>query len=190
MKLIAFALLCLGVGAFTAISLKLGDPRAGVLYGSGWEPVALVSAEKIVTFEIPPTPSKENIDLAMKVYGIKVPNKINGPFYDSELTDRGNTTGHSFGFSTKTVTIGTPAFSSWALLASTLAHEIEVHCAQSFSAITILDFLFPKSWGTWISEREAYMYEVQNRKRFGLSPDEALHILSVMDYWFPENGPK
>ena len=38
--------------------------------------------------------------------------------------------------------IAQPAFSSWAILNSTIAHEAEVHSSQSFLAIGLLDLIF------------------------------------------------
>jgi hypothetical protein len=39
--------------------------------------------------------------------------------------------------------------------------------------------------GTWKAERDAYMHEIRNAKRFGLSQEELASIWRVMDYFYP-----
>ena len=75
-----------------------------------------------------------------------------------------------------TVTIGPAAFTSWAVLGSTLAHELEVHGKQHLAPVLFASVF---GFGDEVSsfyEREAYDYEVRNSKRFGLTTSEAAGI--------------
>ena len=79
---------------------------------------------------------------------------------------------------------GPVAFESWALLGSTLAHEIEIHCEQSFLLIRLMDTVGFS--GTLSAEREAYMHEISNRERFNLSEYEIANIRNTMNYFYPD----
>lgn len=155
-----------------------------------------------------PTQSQESIETALLMFSIEVPSTVDGPVYDPELADRGLTTGGLL-LPQKSVTIGPAAFTSWSVLGSTLAHELEVHVPQSFFLVVAKDHL--NRWmfearrhagrlipslaprakelfendGTWKAERDAYMHEINNAKRFGLSEEELSSIWRVMDYFYP-----
>jgi hypothetical protein len=70
-----------------------------------------------------PELSQESIDLALSIYNIKVPEKVGHPFLDMSMADRGRTTLYGYTGQLE-VAVGPNAFSSWALLGSTLAHEL------------------------------------------------------------------
>lgn len=157
-----------------------------------------------------PEQSQDSVELAMVMFSIDTPLTVDGPEFDSLLSDRGLTTGGLI-LPQKRVTIGPAAFSSWGVLGSTLAHEIEVHVPQSFFKVVAADHLtqwsmsarksigrvFPaiqpspkelfENDGTWSAEREAYMHEIRNAKRFGLTDEELRSIWRVMDYFYPSN---
>ena len=131
-----------------------------------------------------PEISQKNIDIALKVFNITIPNNTNHPVLDFSLKDRGIT--QKTGWLTPLeVYIGPEAFTSWGILGSTLAHELEVHCQQSFTWINLLDLLGFR--GTEIAERSAYLHEVTNARRFGLSEHEVNSITMTMDFFYPDS---
>lgn len=132
--------------------------------------------------EIAPPKSQESIDTAMKLFDIKLPAYTPQPTYDAGLKDRGLTTSHLLSGEI-TVTIGPAAFESWALLGSTLAHEIEIHCRQPLTLVLIGDFLGFD--GTGIAEREAYEHELASRDRFQLSALDSEAIQETMNFYYP-----
>lgn len=127
-------------------------------------------------------PSEENIDLAMNIFAIDRPKKLLGPKLNLNISDRGLTFGSSLNES-KEVEIGPPAFTSWSILGSTLGHEIEVHCKQSFGLIWMSELFHLQ--GTLIAERQAYEYEENNAMRFGLSGFEKSQIKATKEYHYP-----
>lgn len=154
-----------------------------------------------------PTANQESIDSAMEIYAIKSPQNTKWPLWDGELEDRGLTAGGLI-LSDRYVYIGPAAFTSWGMLGSTLAHEIEVHCNQSFLKIITLDgiersYLSARNLignfipaikpsvkevferGTWRAERDAYQYELKSAKRFGLKEREVFSISHVMSMYYP-----
>ncbi|MFZ9521620.1 MAG: hypothetical protein ACO3A4_14190 [Silvanigrellaceae bacterium] len=155
-----------------------------------------------------PEQNQETIDIAMTMYSIERSSTVDGPDFDPALSDRGLTTGGLI-LPQKRVTIGPAAFTSWGVLGSTLAHEIEVHVPQSFFKVVATDQwmqwsltarriagkVFPalapgpkelfENDGTWAAERAAYLHEIRNAKRFGLSQEELGSIWRVMDYYYP-----
>lgn len=167
-----------------------------------------ISEVEVVAPETSPDFNQEAVDIAMVMFSIDHPHTIDGPRFDAALEDRGLTTGGLI-LPNKTVTVGPTAFTSWAVLGSTLAHEIEIHVDQSFFKIVATDYLM--GWqmsarrfvgkfvpalkpsakesfendGTWAAEREAYMYEIRNAKRFGLTNEELSSIWRVMDFYYP-----
>jgi hypothetical protein len=173
---------------------------------------AMSEVEVIPPAGFPPQ-DQESVEIAKVLFSIKTPATVEGPEYDASLGDRGLTTGGLI-LPQKKVTVGPAAFSSWAVLGSTLAHEIEVHVEQSFFLVVARDHLsrlqiearrrigrvFPavaptaaelfENDGTWKAERDAYMHEIRNAKRFGLSQEEVASIWRVMDYFYPANHPK
>lgn len=134
----------------------------------------------------PPTSpeiSQESIDLALIIYGIRVPNDVNHPILDRDLADRGVTVRYSFVGQAK-VAVGPSAFASWSLLGSTLAHEIEVHGHQNFFGIWIMDSLGLD--GTMEAERQAYAHELRYAERFGLKIHDAAMIAETVEFFYPE----
>ncbi len=130
---------------------------------------------------IPPM-GQESIDLAIAMFSIIVPEGANHPTFDPDLKDRGLTVRAAFADKAD-VTVGPAAFESWALLGSTLAHELEIHCQQSFTAIYLLDLLGLD--GTGSAEREAYLHEIRNAKRFHLTTTDESTIADTMQYYYP-----
>lgn len=131
-----------------------------------------------------PPMNQESVDLALVMFGIEVPTAAEHPRFDPELRDRGLTTRGAF-MEKAEVTVGPAAFSSWALLGSTLAHELEVHCQQNFLAIYVMDTIGLD--GTGAAERQAYIHELRGAQRFGLIGDDAELIADTMEYYYPEH---
>lgn len=145
-----------------------------------------VSGVKKVTVKPPktlPKPGQEAIEIALSMYGIEVPSSAMHPRYDAELKDRGLTSRAAFAQKAE-VTIGPAAFASWGLLGSTLAHELEVHCQQSFLLITVMDAIGLD--GTSEAERQAYIHELRQARRFSLPVEDADLIADTMEYYYPE----
>ena len=126
--------------------------------------------------------SQGDIDFAMDVFAIDIPANVGKPTLNKEILDRGLTYGSGLG-ANKKVDVGPPAFTSWAILGSTLGHEVEVHCNQSFLFIWLSE-LFHMS-GTVYAEREAYEYEIENSERFGLSIEEKNQIAYTKNFYYP-----
>jgi hypothetical protein len=131
----------------------------------------------------PPPVTQSAIDLALQLYGIEVPASAEHPTLDLTLTDRGLTTRGAL-MEKALVTIGPAAFTSWSLLGSTLAHELEVHCRQNFLFIHVMDMVGLD--GTGEAERQAYQHELRNARRFGLDVVDAELIADTMDYYYPD----
>lgn len=137
-----------------------------------------------------PIPGQAAVDLALMLYGIEVPPSAEHPLYDAALKDRGLTSRGAF-MTKAEVTVGPAAFTSWALLGSTLAHELEVHSRQNFLFIYVMDVVGLD--GTGEAERQAYVHELRNAKRFGLEVADAELIADTMEYYYPaqvEGGSK
>jgi hypothetical protein len=133
-----------------------------------------------------PPMTQESIDVAMEMFGIEIPKNASNPTLDMKLEDRGLTTLNGWGKKLE-VTVGPAAFTSWAVLGSTLAHEIEIHCNQNFALIRMKDMLGLE--GTNGAEREAYMHELSNSDRFHLKDADTSSIRATMDYYYPtQNG--
>jgi len=139
-------------------------------------------AVNVVPPSTKPALTQESIDIALALFDIKVPNNTQHPRLDMTLEDRGLTTLNGWG-SKLEVTIGPAAFTSWALLGSTLAHEVEVHCRQNFALIRMKDVMGLE--GTQQAEREAYLHELANSERFHLKTADQLNIKATMDYYYP-----
>lgn len=144
-----------------------------------------------------------DIELAMALFSINMDENTDFPKYDSELLYRGLTVGDAF-HSNKQVLIGKMAFDSWGILGSTLAHEIEIHCKQSFLEIEFVNFIYtmkrlPEKWianffpkwsdsrydnlgyGSYHAEKEAYTYEINSMNRFNLSKKEIFAIKYTLE---------
>ena len=169
---------------FGAMVLTLiGARRNSTIEDKFWREVRSV---KTILPETPPALTQESIELALSYYNIKIPVGTSKPLLDMELKDRGLTL-RSLAFSDAIVTIGPPAFESWALLGSTLAHEIEVHCQQNFFIIFMMDTIGLD--GTGEAERQAYLHELKNAQRFGLKAVDQRLIEDTMSYFYPVNAP-
>jgi hypothetical protein len=130
-----------------------------------------------------PRMNQESIDLALVMFNIHVPDNAQHPIVDPFLVDRGRTT--LYGYSKQLeVAVGPNAFTSWSILGATLAHELEVHCRQSFALIRLLDSV--GLLGTENAEREAYMHELAGSNRFRLTALEQESIAQTMDYFYPK----
>ena len=132
-----------------------------------------------------PKPGNLSIQQAMTFFGIELPDDVHQPLYASNIKDRGYIIRHH-SFSDAYVRIGKEAFQSWAILGSTLAHEVEIHGNQSFFWIRVKDAL--GLGGTHSAEREAYLYEIANAKRFGLSRLDTHLIAKTVDYYYPSDS--
>lgn len=160
-----------------------------------------------VTANLPgPIAGQEAIDLAMTMYTIDRADGIRPPVFDPRLEDRGLAVSALL-TPIRKIQIGTEGFSSWGILGSTLAHEIEVHGRQSFAGILFLDVMTrlakpltatiafargtetnrgaSEGLGTWAAERAAYTHEIKSAARFGLTADEVHAIRSVRDFFYP-----
>ncbi|EFX59978.1 hypothetical protein DAPPUDRAFT_346066 [Daphnia pulex] len=145
-----------------------------------------VRSVSVVPPDSQPPMTQESIDIALKMFAIEVPDTATHPRLDLNLEDRGLTTLNGWG-SKLDVTLGPAAFSSWALLGSTLAHELEVHCLQNFFVIRVKDILGLK--GTDEAEREAYLHELANSNRFHLNQNDKINIKATMEYYYPSAQP-
>jgi hypothetical protein len=130
-----------------------------------------------------PILSQNSVDVAMAIYGIEVGPNIDAPALDLNLEDRGLTSRGALS-ARSMITVGPAAFSTWALLGSTLAHEIEIHGRQNFLAISMLDLL--RLDGTAMAERQAYRHEINSSARFGLDTSDKLMIAETMEFFYPE----
>lgn len=156
--------------------IKEAEVRAAEMSSAGlrFKPVQLAGE---------PSPSQSDINQALEAFDIRIPKNVKGPFFSSKLEDRGLTIRKGV-MSDAVVYVGAEAFSSWALLGSTLAHEIEVHCRQNFLAIHFQNI--SGFDGTGHAEREAYGYELAHAERFGLTVYERDLISSTMMYFYPK----
>ena len=130
-----------------------------------------------------PEVSQESIDTALERWDIKVPRRCTYPILDYNMADRGMVRPVK-GESKRVVTIGQLAFVSWGILGSTLAHELEVHCKQN-----MYKFVLWHIFGVDLTneyEREAYLHELKNAKRFGLTKRETEEILDTFNFYYGE----
>ena len=117
-----------------------------------------------------PLPGNEAIYEAIKRYLIEVPTDAI-IVYNSERTERAITIPPLGDNGGVFVILGPGAFTSWALLGSTLGHELEVHARQNISyAQDRTERDLPG--GLFLIEVEAYLYEIKNKERFGTTEDE------------------
>lgn len=157
-------------------SFAVPDRAAPLLYASA-------GLKTLIKTEPRPAPSNDNILKAMEIFNIQNKPGQPMPIFDASLEDRGLTVISEQGERCD-VRIGPSAFQSWAILGSTLGHEIEVHCRQDMMLIKVMDMA--GSLGTHMAERAAYRYEISQKDRFGLSDSEVDSIQKTMDYYFPE----
>ncbi len=170
-----FVLASMSIGFLWGLSWSVSETQAKQNFRRSMAMVQVLPPSEV------PEMSQASVELALELYGIEVPDNTNDPILDMSLEDRGSTM-RSLGGDYALVKVGPAAFESWSILASTLAHEIEVHCRQSFPLIYALDVLGLE--GTVIAERQAYQYELENAKRFGLNNSEALLIKNTLDFYY------
>lgn len=135
----------------------------------------------------PPAVNQQSLEVAFEAYQFKRDYPAPFPRFDRTIGDRGITEKKAYE-NYKTVKIGPTAFESWSILGSTLAHEIEIHCHQNFLLITIADYLGLE--GTTLAEQEAYLWEINQAKRFGLVPSETYLIETTIKRYYPLNFVK
>jgi hypothetical protein len=177
-RVIRLSVLCL---AFAGMSCKLHEARQEISAKEAFD--AAMRRVKVKPPAGEPEVSQASIDLALAMFGIDVPSTAQRPRLDPELRDRGLTVRAAF-MDKAEVTVGPAAFASWGLLGSTLAHELEVHCRQNFLFISVMDGFGLD--GTGEAERQAYIHELRNAKRFGLAGGDAELIADTMEYYYPE----
>ena len=124
---------------------------------------------------------EDALTFALTTYAIQVPPSVQHIAYDDTLTDRGVLTAERFGIK-RTIAIGRPAYLSWAVLGSSLAHESEVHGTQSLFAIWLSDQLGLD--GTSVAEKHAYFHEIFHHARFGLTASEVASIQHTFDFFY------
>ena len=125
-----------------------------------------------------------SIELAMLAYSIKAPKGCSNPYFNPDINDRDRGVTIKRPWNDEySVQIGPQAFANWAILGSTLAHEIEVHCNQNFAWVNFLNLLGMD--GTGFAERVAYNYEIANQDRFGLSSEDILSISTIKEHYYP-----
>jgi hypothetical protein len=175
----------------SAYAFALALAAAGVLLGAAHHRLAEAQSFEAASAEIlvkppatVPPQGQEAIDLALLFFGIRVPANAEHPVFDAELGDRGLTTRGAF-FKKARVSIGPAAFANWALLGSTLAHELEVHCNQNLLAIYVMDAVGLD--GTGEAERQAYAHELRHAKRFGLPISDSELIADTMEFYYPDD---
>jgi len=130
----------------------------------------------------PPSIGQQALEVAVEAFHVRRDVDAPWPHFNQALDDRGLTEKRAFEYS-KIVKIGPSAFESWSILGSTLAHELEIHCNQNFFLITLADYFGLQ--GTNLAEREAYLWEITQAKRFGLIKSEAFLIESTLNRYYP-----
>jgi hypothetical protein len=163
------------------LAFALGHAKTELAEKDGFERAA--RQVQVTPPETPPPVTQSAIDLALQLYGIEVPATAEHPTLDLALADRGLTTRGAL-MDKAIVTIGPAAFTSWGLLGSTLAHELEVHCRQNFLFIHVMDLVGLD--GTGEAERQAYQHELRNAHRFGLDIVDSELIADTMNYYYPD----
>jgi hypothetical protein len=144
----------------------------------------LINSIQVEVLATPPDRSQTAIEVALIAFGFDQNQAGTHPKFDQTLLDRGITEKMGYGQSKK-VKVGPSAFDSWALLGSTLSHELEIHCLQNFIFISLADSLGLE--GTTLAEREAYEWELLQGKRFGLIAEEKELIRATVDSYYPRD---
>ncbi len=134
---------------------------------------------------ITPPINNESIITALAIYQIQIPENVEMPILDLSLNDRGLTSLNGWGKKLQ-ITIGPAAFISWALLGSTLAHELEIHCQQKMIKYRAIEMLGFYNLSKSLAERPAYNHEIKFAQRFGLTNEEVKKISTVRDYFYPD----
>lgn len=105
-----------------------------------------------------PTPGIESIKVALTNYNIDATG-VDVSYYNN-MSVRG--TCYSRG-NIRKVVLSSYAFESWGILASTLAHEIEIHARHSLLVYIIGRYDVGRAW----AELTAYSHEIRWSGRFG-----------------------
>ncbi len=114
----------------------------------------------------------DNVKKALIHFKIKVPSQVE-IYIEPNLPDDIRAVTTLTNQHKLVVSIGPAAFSSFAMLGSTLAHELEIHCQQNIYKIKLDSDLFDNHFEQEkIAERFAYQHEINNKERFGLSYQE------------------
>jgi hypothetical protein len=159
---------------------KIAHDRQSSFFQAGAETVVVVPKT------LPPL-TQESVELALELYNIAVPDNCLFPKYDDHLIDRGLTMQRGT-IARSIVKVGSPAFASWALLGSTLAHELEIHCHQNMTLSHFKDKLGFDGSGEL--EREAYFHELKYSERFGLNKAEKWSIATTVMHFYPSTRPE
>ncbi len=149
-----------------------------------FQDLSLAQINNLDVAELRPEFNEESIAFATILYNIQIPKVVRNIEINKNIPDRGQTISLSWSAHPK-VLIGENSFSSWSLLGSTLAHEIEVHCRQNVYLIRTLDIIGFD--GTTEAERQAYLYEIKNAKRFGLKMMDQVMIYETLEYFYPKS---
>ena len=110
--------------------------------------------------------TSQDVDLALVAFGILDTRYDKKVGLDPTVHARGVAIHGSYGGDAE-IKVGLAAFSSWGLLGSTLAHEIEIHVNQNPFVVWLEDLTM--GTGTIRAERAAYNHEMLSRDRFGLA---------------------
>jgi len=158
------------LGAYVSMGMTADQPRKEKITSLPGGPGAL------------PAMTEESIHLAMNFFEIDLPANTAMPTLNKKLKVRGMTT-RSLMQTMNKVEIGPEAFMSWGLLASTIAHEVEIHCKQNLLLINLQEMVGINA--NVKAEREAYNHELSNAKKFGLRAFEIHNIRRSRDYYYP-----
>lgn len=173
---------CLGLLTIVVLGFALGFAHRQVVEEQSF--FKSMSSVSILPPDTIPSASQKSIDLALLLFGIEVPMNTTHPTYDPELTDRGLTKINPF--APNKVTIGPSAFTSWGLLGSTLAHEIEIHCKQRMFLVRLIGMITFSDIGVAFAEQQAYYHEINSRSRFHLSREDLLLLRETVRFYYPE----
>ena len=123
----------------------------------------------------------QNVDLAYAAFNIRDSRTLKTVELSPALQARGMTMHGSYGGDAD-VALGLDAFSSWSLLGSTLAHEVEIHVNQNPFVVWLEDLIF--GTGTIRAERAAYSHETLRASRFGLNDSTVRGIEITRDHHY------
>lgn len=116
-----------------------------------------------------PNPSNLSIQMALDFYNIEIPSRCNHPVYvevENKSRDRAIITLPGW-IGRRDVLVYRGAFLSWGVLASTLAHELEIHCKQSTIEYILLQGLYGTKYADARAEIPAYDLEISRAKEYG-----------------------
>jgi hypothetical protein len=128
-----------------------------------------------------PELGQESVDAALILYRIRVPDTAQRPVYNPLLRDRGLAIRQIWHMKIR-IEVGPDAFASWGLLGSTLGHELEIHANQNWPLINLMDMIGLN--GSMWAERQAYLYEIKQSARFGLTRNQSSAIKATLAYYY------